>query len=146
MSAAQELLLRIHKTAETGKNTTEKLIPMMKDRGLRAVAQMQLDEYHRIFMSSEILLRSNGVEPGGLSAVARVASNAAIDFSMLTDRSASNAAKLLMDTTDRGIQDIDSGLALYGVSASPESFNLASTLRDSLYRNRRELQRFKKSI
>lgn len=144
MSAAQELLLRVHKTAETGKNTTEKLIPMMKDRGLRAVAQMQLDEYNRICMSSEILLRSGGTEPGGVSAVARVAGNAVLDITMLTNHSVSHAAKLLIDSTDRGIQDIDSALALYGVSASPESFNLASTLRDSLYRNRRELQRFKR--
>lgn len=143
MSAAQDLLLRIHKTAETSKNTTEKLLPVMKDRGLQAIARAQLDEYTRIFMSSEVLLRSSGVEPGGVSAIARVAGNAMLDFNMLTDRSASNAAKLLIDNIDRGIQDIDSALALHGVAASPESFNLASTLRDSLYRSRRELQRYK---
>ena len=143
MSAAEDLLMRTHKTAEAGKNTMEKLIPMLKDRDLNAVAQIQLDEYNRIFISSEILLRSNGVRPDGVSSVARTVSNMMIDVNMVANKSAPHAAGIMVEATDKGIKDIDIALAQFGSSASAEAFNLASTLRDCLYRNRRELQRFK---
>jgi hypothetical protein len=37
---------------------------------------------------------------------------------------------------------MDEAISQFGTSASPEAYNLASTLRDFFYRNRRELQRF----
>jgi hypothetical protein len=143
MSAAKELLVRTHKTAQTGKNTMEKLIPMLKDRDLGALAQMQLDEYNRIFISSEILLRSNGIQPSGVPAVSQAVSNMMINVNMVANKSAPHAAGIMVEATDKGIKDIDIAIAQFGPSASAEAFNLASTLRDCLYRNRRELQRYK---
>ena len=67
MSASEQLLVRTHKNAEMGKNTLDKLIPIIKDRDLKALLQIQHDEYNRIFMSAEILLRSDGIEADGVS-------------------------------------------------------------------------------
>ena len=143
MSAAKELLVRTHKTAQTGKNTMEKFIPMLKDRDLGALAQIQLDEYNRIFISSEILLRSNGIQPGGITAVSQAVNNMMIDVNMVANKSAPHAAGIMVEAADKGIKDIDIAIAQFGSSASAEAFNLASALRDCLYRNRRELQRYK---
>lgn len=143
MSAAEQLLVRTHKNAEMGKNTLEKLIPMIKDRDLQAVLQLQHDEYNRIFMSADILLRSNGVDSNGLSTVMKAMGNMMIDFNTMTNKSTSNVARMVIEGVDRGIKEIDESLTQYGASSSAEAFNLASTLRDFLYRNRRELQRYK---
>ncbi len=143
MSAAEQLLTRTQKNAEMGKNTMEKLLPIIQDRDLKAVVQMQHEEYNRIFMSADILLRSNGADVGGVSGVAKMMGNAMIDLNTLTNKSAPHLAGMLIEGTDRGIKEIDEALSQYGASASTEAFNLASTLRDALYRNRRELQKFK---
>lgn len=143
MSTAEELLIRTHKISQSGKNTMEKLVPMIKDRDLKAVAQVQLDEYNRILMSADILLRSNGAEAQGVSVVEKTVSNMMLDVNMVANKSAPHAAKLMVEGTDHGIKDIDIALAQFGSSSSAEAYNLASTLRDCLYRNRRELQRFK---
>jgi len=142
MNSAQQLLNCTHKNAEMGKNTMEKLLPMIKDPGLRSVVQLQHDEYTRIFMSAEILLRSGGSDVSGVSAVAKVVGNMMIDINTIASKSAPHIAKMLVEGTDRGIKEIDEAFAQYGVAASTEDHNLASAMRDALYRNRRELQRY----
>ena len=142
MSSAQQLLSCTHKNAEMGKNTMAKLLPMINDPGLKSVVQLQHDEYTRIFMSAEILLRSGGADVNGVSAVAKTMGNIMIDINTLASKSAPHIAEMLVEGTDRGIKEIDEAFTQYGVSASTEAYNLASALRDALYRNRRELQRY----
>ena len=142
MNSAQQLLTCTHKNAEMGKNTMEKLLPMINDPGFKSVVKIQHDEYTRIFMSAEILLRSGGADVNGISAVAKVVGNMMIDINTITSKSAPHIAKMLVEGTDRSIREVDEAFAQYGVSANTEDYNLASALRDALYRNRRELQRY----
>jgi len=143
MGAAEELLVKTRRTSEMGKNTMERLIPMIKDRNLRSLAQIQLNEYSRILMSSEILLQQAGAVTSGTGSSTGSSNSVMLDVSAVAGQAAPRAAAMMVEGTDRGIRDMDVALAQYGTSSSAESYNLAATLRDVLYRNRRELQRYR---
>ena len=65
MCANEQLLIAIHKNAERGKNTLDKLLPESKGE-IRAVLEEQLEEYKRIFMAADTLLKSMDGNDGGV--------------------------------------------------------------------------------
>lgn len=142
MSDALQLLSRTRKSAEMGRLALERVIPMINERDLLATAQIQQNEYTRVMTSADALLRANGADENSISGLAKAASSVMIGLNTLGDKSPGHISQLLLEGTDRAIGEMDAAISHYGASSSPEAYNLASTLRDFLYRNRRELQRF----
>ncbi len=137
----QPLLSAIRKNAELGKNMMETTLPLVKNNDLRAVVQVQFDEYNRFLMSADTLLRASG-EISQNAVVARVIDSVSVGINTLTDKSTQNIAQLLVDSTVKGLREIDGAIERYGPASSPETINLGTTLRDFLNRNHRELKRF----
>ena len=141
MCANEQLLIAIHKNAEMGKNTLDKLLPESKGE-IRAVLEEQLEEYKRIFMAADTLLKSMDGNDGGVPPMTKVMSDLMIEVQTLSDKTPAHLSEMVLKGIDLGIEEINSALNELQLKAKPETVNLANTLRTFLMRNKETLQRF----
>ncbi len=141
MNANEQLLVAIHKNAEMGKNTIDKLLP--ESRGeIRSVLTKQLEEYRRIYMSADTLLKSMDGNDSGVPVMTKVMSDMMIEVQTWTDKTPAHLSEMVLKGIDMGIREINSALNELQLKAKPETVNLANTLRTTLMHNKETLQRF----
>ena len=141
MCANEQLLIAIHKNAEMGKNTLDKLLPECKGE-FRSVIETQLEEYKRIFMSADTLLKSMDGDDGGVPAMTKIMSDLMVEMKTMTDKTPAHLADMVLKGIDMGIEELNGALNELQLTAKPETVNLANTLRTALMHNKETLQRF----
>ena len=141
MTANEQLLVAIHKNAEMGRNTLDKLLPECRGE-IRGVIEKQHDEYRRIFMAADTLLKSMDGKDDGVPAMGKIMSDLMIEMQTLTDKSTPHIAEMVLRGVDMGIQEITDAMEKLRLQAKPETVRLAETLQKALHRNKEILQRF----
>lgn len=140
MNCNEELLVHIHKISEMGKNTLHRLIPIIDDAKFKGVVESSHDEYSRIFMASDTLLKADGGDDSGVSPVSKTMGNVMIGLNSMTDSSVAHLAEMVMKGTDMGIEEIEQALPKLRGHASEEAKNLAECLHKFLLGNKEQLK------
>ncbi len=139
MNANEELLVAIHKNAEMGKTSLEKLAEKCENHNLQELISRHHDEYKRIYLAADTLLKDCEGNDAGVPAAARMMSNMMLDLAAMKDHSTANFADMMLKGTDKGIEEIEEAIEKYGCTVKPEVLNLAKTLRSFLLQNKSEL-------
>lgn len=142
MNDNEQLLMGLHKGAEMGRNTIDKLISYVEDKPFKALLERHRKEYSRIYMSADVLLKSLDGDDGDLPAMAKAMGDLMIDMTTLTDRSTLKLAELVMKGTKKGIEQFNEDMEKYSRGASTETNNLARVYGEFLEHNQQELKRY----
>ncbi len=139
MQPNEELLIAIHKNAEMGKNSLGKLREKCEDNALLGIVNEQYEEYKRIYMAADTLLKANEGDDSGVPATAKLMSDMMLDLSAMMDNSTASFADMMLKGTERGIEEIEDAMTKCADGARVEIVNLAETLHKFLLRNKSEL-------
>ncbi|MEG0750928.1 MAG: hypothetical protein RR998_04205 [Oscillospiraceae bacterium] len=139
MCATEQLLICIHQTAEMGAASIEKLIESSKDETFRKKLADSREQYKRIWLSADTLLKSREGDDRGISGAAKMMSNLNIELATLRDGSTARLMEMLRQGNERGLETLEKAFAEYGADADEEIVNLADVLRKKLLSERREI-------
>ncbi|NLC78372.1 MAG: hypothetical protein GX683_01410 [Ruminococcaceae bacterium] len=136
------LLIGIHKGAEMGRNTIDKLIGFVEDKVFKGLLESQHDEYNRVYMASDVLIKSMDGDDRGVPPIAKTMGNMMIDIKAGGDNSVSNLAEMVLQGTEKGMEQLSKDMEDYSMGAKEETLNLANAYGEFLERNRHELKKF----
>ncbi|MEA4911809.1 MAG: hypothetical protein VB092_04225 [Oscillospiraceae bacterium] len=142
MKENEKLLMSIHKNAEMGRNTIDKLIPEVADETFKGLLESQHDEYSRVFTAADVLLKKIDGDDRGVPPMAKTMGNVMIELSTLSDHSTAKLAEMVLKGTDKGIEELAEAMAAFSVHAKQETLNLAEMFDELLRRNRHELKKY----
>ena len=139
MHPNEELLVAIHKNAEMGKTSLEHLREKCENHDLMTLIDRHHEEYKRIYLAADTLLKDCEGNDAGVPAAAKVMSNMMLDVTAMADHSTANFADMMLKGTEKGIEEIEQAILKYGGSVKKEILNLAETLHRFLLQNKSEL-------
>ncbi len=139
MQPNEQLLIAIHQNAEMGKTGLEKLREKCADPALLDLVNAHYEEYKRIYMAADTLLKACEGDDSGAPAAAKLMSGVMLDFAAMKDSSVANFADMMLKGTEKGLKEIDEAIAQFAGTAKTETVNLAETLRAFLLHNKSEL-------
>jgi len=138
----EKLLMNIHKNAEMGRATIDRLLDHVTDGAFKGMLASQQEEYSRVFIASDVLLKSVDGDDSGIPAMARVMSDMMIDMKTMLDKSHENMARMVLKGTQMGLDELERDMDAFYDGASKEIQNLANAFYTQLSRNRRALLRY----
>ena len=136
------LLIGIHKGAEMGRNTIDRLISYVEDKVFKGLLESQHDEYNRVYMASDVLIKSLDGDDRGVPPIAKTMGNMMLDMKAGGDTSIANLAEMVLQGTEKGIEQLSKDMEDYSMGAKEETLNLANAYSEFLERNRHELKKF----
>lgn len=139
MSSNEQLLVCVHKNAEMGKNSIEKLMSVSEDKAFNESLERDLEQYKRIWLSSDTLLKASDGDDSGVPVTTKVMSDMMVDFTALTDNSTEKLSEMLLKGVEKGLNELDQTLGGSGKHADEETKNLAHALRSFMYAERSRL-------
>ncbi|MEG1809035.1 MAG: hypothetical protein RR244_04225 [Oscillospiraceae bacterium] len=122
-----------------GAASIEKLIESSKDETFRKKLADSREQYKRIWLSADTLLKSREGDDRGISGAAKMMSNLNIELATLRDGSTARLMEMLRQGNERGLETLEKAFAEYGADADEEIVNLADVLRKKLLSERREI-------
>ncbi|GEM_PF-4101401 len=144
MNNTTELLEAMHKSAEMGKGSLDKLITHIDDPAFKTVIASQAEDYNRIYMSCDALIKGEGGDDRGIPPIAKAMSGMMMDVKGSIDSSTENLAKMALKGTQMGINELDDALRTCPTS-DQGVINLAREFSEMLERNKKALERYTES-
>ncbi len=142
MDYDEKLLIEIHKSADMGRTTLEKLTPHIEDSEFRALVETQREDYNRVFIAAGAKLKAGQNNDPGAPRVALAMGGMMADMRASADNSPSYLADVILRGIDKGIKDINAAVREYGDGATPETMRLAAAFRDHLAKGRKAFERY----
>ncbi|MDO4566405.1 MAG: hypothetical protein Q4B42_03650 [Oscillospiraceae bacterium] len=139
MCANEQLLIAIHKTAEMGMLSTEKIMEVSRDEALKRALSDSREEYKRIWMSADTLLKASDGDDKGVSGMAKAMTDMNIELTAASGGSTEKLLEKLSKGNERGLEELERALSEFGGGAYEETVNLAGALRSLLIRERADL-------
>ena len=127
MSEDKELLILIHENTKMGKNSTKKLMDLIKekDNKIKRVLEEEYQKYTELLKKCEKLIKKNNfdIEPKGI--LANLTSSMAMTMEVSKDNSDSKIASILSRGFNMGNIDIEAKIKTYRKEASKDVIKLA---------------------
>ncbi len=142
MKENEKLLAAIHRNAEMGRNTIDKLLAEVKDPTLKGLLESQHDEYNRVYMAADVQLKSIDGDDGGVPPVAKAMGNIMIELSTLGEPTTEKLAQMVLKGTEKGIEELSEAMAAHASGATQETLNLAGAFDEFLRQNRDALKKY----
>ncbi len=137
------LLNKISKNAEMGKNSTKQLIEITKDASLLHHLQKQLSTYEDLSRRAHAMLAVNGKQPKEQNPMAKMSANMGIRMKTLADDSPKKMAEMLIEGSTMGIRDMQKALAQVNLTnTNSGAIALAQRLESAESAYRQELSTF----
>ena len=102
MEQGNALLQFVHKNAEMGRWTIPQVFEVVEEPKLRTALRGQLNEYEAIANRAENLLQQRGIVPNETGEMREFMSGVMIRAKILTDRSASHIAEMMIQGSTMG--------------------------------------------
>ena len=141
MNYTTELLEAMHKSAEMGKGSLEKLITHISDPGFKAVIANQADDYNRIYMACDALIKGAGGDDRGVPPIAKTMSGMMMDVKGSIDSSTDHLAEMALKGTQMGINELNDALRTCP-DVEQGVMNLANEFSEMLEKNKKVLERY----
>lgn len=103
MLTETQLLNHIYQTAEMGREGVSSVLRYAGEPKLVKALNDQLSEYELLQNSAGAMLQARGEPPKGISPVAKLSSEAMSSMKVLTDRSATNIAEMMIQGSTMGV-------------------------------------------
>ena len=97
-----EMLNYIHKNAEMGQDSINKLLNIVDNSKFKTMLNGQFKEYKSIYDESEKLLKNYTTEIKNINPIQKIESNIMIDMKTLKDKSPSNISEMLIQGSTMG--------------------------------------------
>ena len=113
MITDKQQLEYIYDNAQMGKVGITQLIEQTDDLPFRKALEAQLQEYQSIMDTSEKMLQQRGVQPHGITPMAKMSSYIMTKMKTLTDSSSCTLAEMMIQGSNLGIIEITKHLNEY---------------------------------
>ncbi|AGA69049.1 hypothetical protein Desdi_1556 [Desulfitobacterium dichloroeliminans LMG P-21439] len=103
MNGNAELLNFVYQNSQMGVATLNQLIEIIEDNKFKNHLKSQYQEYQEFHKAAEDMLKENGFDEKGISALEKIRTYLMISFDTLTDKSPSHIAEMLIVGSNMGI-------------------------------------------
>lgn len=105
-----EFLNYVSKNAEMGSTSIKDLIDVVEDEKFKEILRNQIDEYEKIYEEANQLLDNYNEEQKEINSLQKFTSYIMIKMNLLTNKSTSHIAEMMMKGSNMGIIDIEKKL------------------------------------
>lgn len=105
-----EFLNYVSKNAEMGSTSIKDLINVVEDENFKEILRNQIDEYEKIYEEANQLLDNYNEEQKETNPLQKFTSYIMIKMNLLTNKSTSHIAEMMMKGSNMGIIDIEKKL------------------------------------
>lgn len=141
MNENAELLNFIYQNSEMGVNTIKQLLDIVEDENFKRHLESQYNGYKEIHMEARKALNENGYDEKGIGALKKLRAYLMINLQIMTDKTNSNIAEMLMIGSNMGIINAIKNLKKYQ-NAEAEIRNLMEKLLKFEENNVQDLKAF----
>ena len=144
MDGNTEILNFIYQNSQMGIDTLKQLIELTKNsrnEEFKNVLQSQYDEYKKIYIDTEKLIKSRGKDPKDLNTFAKISTYLMINLKTIIDKTPSHISEMLIQGSTMGIIDVTKRINDYG-DADKEILDLAHRLLQFEKDNQEEFKKF----
>ena len=144
MDGNTEILNFIYQNSQMWIDTLKQLIELTKNsrnEEFKNVLQSQYDEYKKIYIDTEKLIKSRGKDPKDLNTFAKISTYLMINLKTIIDKTPSHISEMLIQGSTMGIIDVTKRINDYG-DADKEILDLAHRLLQFEKDNQEEFKKF----
>jgi len=141
MSEEVEFLQFIYKNAEMGIIGIDNVITKVQNEKFETVLKNQKDEYNRICIEAENILKKYGKQNEEVGVMAKVSTTIMSEMTLLKENTTQVIAKMMIEGTNKGIIEIVEKINAYN-NSDAEIVVLADRLKSTLENNIEELKKF----
>lgn len=127
MNEKNELLVFIHKNAEMGAFSTERLIKNLKtkENKIKVILENQHKEYKNFAKKSKKILKSNNIEVEENNILTKISSGMGIMMETMKDNSDAALAQMLIEGFTMGVVQVTTKISAYKKIVDRSTLNLA---------------------
>ncbi len=142
MNYDEKLLIEIHRCADMGQSTLDRLAPHIDNGGFRSLVDKQREEYNRVFIAADAKLKAIRGNDSGAPRAALMMGGIMADMRASVDNSSEHLSEVVLKGIEKGIKDIDHAMSSYSAGATPETRRLATQLREYLAAGKEKFNAF----
>lgn len=136
-----EMLNFIFKNAEMGIIGIDDLIEELEDTNFLSLIKKQREQYAKVTKEARNLISDFGAKVEENSNISKVRSNLLVKMSSIKDKSIKKYAKMMIESTNKGIIELQEKINAYNINNS-EIINLANSLLEIEENNIEELKKY----